>query len=421
MTSVPSLSSLAHRLLKSAEKLDAPPDNNNQGIWSEELRVVRSDILEVLQEIQIRVQDPVDLLEHHTIHYNSFSCFHWLLHFNIFTHVPLDKTPIPYTSLATLASVPLKRLQSVARMAMLSGLFTEPEPTLIAHSRLSLSFATDSRLRDWGAFVIKYGAPAAQTMVAATERWGCTEALNETAYNVFTGSSVPLFEHMKQVPGMSDLFARYMESTCLSYGSRLEHLLKGYDWNGLTSRAHIVDVGGSKGFASIALAHAHPGFLFTVQDTQTGIGSHSEISNLDSSVSSRIRFVVQDFFDPQPATQADWPPPDIYLLRKILHDWPQHQSRKILSQLAVALRDGQPTARILIMDAILPAAGTVGKLQEAKLRVRDLTMAQHFNSYERGLEEWEELLEGTVPKLKLSSWSQSPESSMAVMEVVLDC
>jgi 6-hydroxytryprostatin B O-methyltransferase len=71
------------------------------------------------------------------------------------------------------------------------------------------------------------------------------------------------------------------------------------------------------------------------------------------------------------------------------------------------------------MDTILPAPGTIGRLQEAKLRMRDLTMAQIFNSNERGIAEWKELLETTVPKLKLSTWRQPSGSAMAVMEVTL--
>ncbi|KAI0972265.1 S-adenosyl-L-methionine-dependent methyltransferase [Xylaria arbuscula] len=419
MASTPSLSSLAHRLLKSTERLDAS-SGSNQDILSEDLNEVRTDVLEVLHEVRMRVQGPTELLEQQQIDYISISCLHWLLQFNIFTNVPIDNTPIPYTSLATLASVPVKYLQRIARMAMLSGLFIEPEPTLIAHSPLSLSFATDSRLRDWGTFVTKYSEPCAQAMTAATQRWGYTEAKNETAWNVFSGSSLPFFDYMKQVPGMSDLFGRYMESKSLSQLERLEHVLNGFDWNSLRSQAHVVDVGGSRGFVSAALANAHPGFRFTVQDIPEGIGSHSELSNIPSSVSSRIRFVAHDFFEPQPSSQADWPLPDVYLIRKILHDWPQQHARRILSHLAKAIQDGQVEARIIIVDTVLPASGTIGKLHEAKLRVRDLTMLQKLNSHERDLEEWKELLGSTTPKLKLSSWRQPSESTLALIEAILD-
>jgi hypothetical protein len=127
-------------------------------------------------------------------------------------------------------------------MAMLSGLFTEPDPTLIAHSPLSMSFATDSRLRDWGAFITQYNAPIAHAMTAATEKWGDTYSKSETAFNEFAGTTDPFFEYMKKVPGMADLFARYMESLGLSEGARLEHLLEGFDWASLNDQTHIVDV-----------------------------------------------------------------------------------------------------------------------------------------------------------------------------------
>jgi 6-hydroxytryprostatin B O-methyltransferase len=244
MTSALSLTSLAERLRESVVKIDESLPTVDE-LQSEETKAARKDVLELLHEIQVRVQGPVDLLEDHQIRYNSFSCLKWLLHFDIFTQVPLDYSSIAYTSLATLASVPLKHLESIARMAMLSGLFTEPAPTRIAHSILSMSFAIDSRLRDWGAFIAKYGAPSAHAMTEATQKWGATKSENETAYNAFSGAPVSFFEHVKTVPGMADLFARYMESQGLSEGARLEHVLQGFNWAGLEDRTHVVDVGPS--------------------------------------------------------------------------------------------------------------------------------------------------------------------------------
>ncbi|KAG4217102.1 hypothetical protein PC116_g34417, partial [Phytophthora cactorum] len=76
-------------------------------------------------------------------------------------------------------------------------------------------------------------------------------------------------------------------------------------------------------------------------------------------------------------------------------------------------------ARMVIMDIILPPPGTIARTQEAMLRVRDLSMAQAFNSQERNLTDWEELFESAEPKLQLISWKQPPGSAMAVMEVGL--
>lgn len=71
------------------------------------------------------------------------------------------------------------------------------------------------------------------------------------------------------------------------------------------------------------------------------------------------------------------------------------------------------------MDTILPLAGEMAPGQEAMLRVKDLTMAQSFNSKEREWEEWEELFGSTEPRLRVESWRQPFGSAMAVMEVVV--
>lgn len=73
------------------------------------------------------------------------------------------------------------------------------------------------------------------------------------------------------------------------------------------------------------------------------------------------------------------------------------------------------------MDTILPPpSGSASILSEAKLRVRDLTMAQSFNSEERELSDWEELFGSTTPKLKLKEYKQPFGSAMAIMVVQKD-
>ncbi|KAF3058339.1 6-hydroxytryprostatin B O-methyltransferase [Daldinia childiae] len=427
MSSSSSLSELTQQLVSKVEKVETlTPESTAQVLFqlegqSPELKKARRELLEITQEIQVRARGPADLLEQYQIQYNAFSCLRWLLHFEIFTHVPTDYKPVSYTSLAALASVPLPRLQSVARMAMTAGLFTELDPTHIAHSPLSLRFATDALLRDWAIFITKYGEPATQAMTEATEKWGDSKALDETAWNVFGGTTKPFFEYLKDVPGMVDLFSRYMQSQGLSEGMRLEHVLDGFDWATLDAKAHIIDVGGSNGFVSVALAKSYPGFKFTVQDLPEAVEAlSSTLSGLPDTITSRIQFKAHSFFDPQPPHQPGSSSPDVYLLRKILHDWPAARAREILCQLAIALRDGKKlSARIIIMDIILPAPGTIERTQEAMLRVRDLSMAQAFNSQERNLTDWKELFESAEPKLQLVNWKQPPGSAMAVMEVGL--
>lgn len=101
----------------------------------------------------------------------------------------------------------------------------------------------------------------------------------------------------------------------------------------------------------------------------------------------------------------------------ILHDWPANEATTILKNLVVALNKG---SRILIMDTVLPRPGALASAQERLLRVRDMTMLQAFNSLERDLEDWKEILAAADPRLALVSVVQPTGSVMSVIEVVFD-
>jgi 6-hydroxytryprostatin B O-methyltransferase len=129
------------------------------------------------------------------------------------------------------------------------------------------------------------------------------------------------------------------------------------------------------------------------------------------SISSRITFQGHDFYEPQPITGAD-----VYLLRMILHDWPDAEAVKILKNLVVAM---DAKSRIIIMDTVLPKPGSVPVSVERIARARDMTMLQAFNSKERDLDDWKELLMATDEGLDLVSVTQPPGSALSVLEIKL--
>lgn len=107
----------------------------------------------------------------------------------------------------------------------------------------------------------------------------------------------------------------------------------------------------------------------------------------------------------------------------ILHDWPKDEAVKILRNIVPALRKSGRDARLLIQDTVLPVPGTIGLTQEALLRVRDLTMIQSFNSKERELAEFEELLDlasSYDARLVLKATHTPPGSLMSVLEVACE-
>jgi 6-hydroxytryprostatin B O-methyltransferase len=173
-----------------------------------------------------------------------------------------------------------------------------------------------------------------------------------------------------------------------------------------------LQVGGSKGHASIALANAFPLLKFVVEDLPETI---SNAPPPPESLRSRVTFKEHDFFTPQVVDGAS-----VYMLRMILHDWPDAEARKILQNHVEVLRKG---ARLIIMDTVLPTPGSVPNHEESLLRYRDLTMMQMFNSKERELSDWVALLDGVDVeggKLVLKAVEKSFGSVMSVLEVVYD-
>ena len=142
-------------------------------------------------------------------------------------------------------------------------------------------------------------------------------------------------------------------------------------------------------------------------------GRKAATESLSADVASRLTFQSHDFTQPQPVKAAD-----VYLLRMILHDWPDGEAAEILRNIVAAMDTAK--SRLLIMDTMLPKPGSVPISVERIVRVRDMTMMQAFNSKERDLDDWKDLLATTNPKLQLVGVNQPYGSAMSVLEVALD-
>lgn len=297
-------------------------------------------------------------------------------------------------------------------MSIIHGLLCEPTPEMVGHNRNSALLVMDQSFMDWARFLTNSTVPTAYKFPEATQRWGQTVAKDQTAFNLGMNVSQPFFDYLRQEKAMNGIFSSYMSNVASAEGVSFKHLVAGFNWAGLSPGATVVDVGGSGGHASLALAKQFPHLNFIVQDLPETIANAKNVSNgidaADASVCSRIKFMAHDFFQPQPAEDGD-----VYLLRMIIHDWPDKEAVKILGHLRTALR--KPGARIVIMDTVLPQPGSIPLMQERQLRVRDLTMIQVFNAKEREIEDWHALARATG--LRVARVEQPPGSAMGVLQL----
>ncbi|KAF8218100.1 hypothetical protein K438DRAFT_2006988 [Mycena galopus ATCC 62051] len=137
-------------------------------------------------------------------------------------------------------------------------------------------------------------------------------------------------------------------------------VLHGFDWGALPRGSVVVDVGGGIGSTSMLLASAYAevdiadgsgGLRFVIQDRPVVVEMGEKAWRakcpelLDSGV---VRFQVHDFFTPQPVTDVA-----VFILRVVLHDWPDAFAQRILLRLREA---AAPHTKLVLADFVLPLA-----------------------------------------------------------------
>lgn len=135
----------------------------------------------------------------------------------------------------------------------------------------------------------------------------------------------------------------------------VKYLVENFDFGGI-GRGTIVDIGGSQGQVSVAIAKRYPDVTCIVQDLETTISGLS----IPGSLNGRVIGMPHDFLTSQPIRGAD-----VYLLRWILHDWSDKYCIKILQNLTCSLKKG---AKVVINDICIPDPGQVSIRAERYLR-----------------------------------------------------
>lgn len=166
-----------------------------------------------------------------------------------------------------------------------------------------------------------------------------------------------IFDELSKHPEREQRYAAAMKWFSTGPGLEPSHVIKGFAWDKV-GRGLVVDVGGSHGLVSIAIAQSFPDIRCIVQDQPKVVAVG--LNQLSHEVKDRVSFMEHDFFSEQPVKGAD-----VYLLRWILHDWSDTYAIRILQALIPAL--GR-SSKLAICEHILPEPGTITAYQERGLR-----------------------------------------------------
>jgi hypothetical protein len=106
----------------------------------------------------------------------------------------------------------------------------------------------------------------------------------------------------------------------------------------------VADVGGGTGSLLAEVLRAHPHVRGTLVDLPRTVERSGEIFG-PVGVADRVTLAAQSFFDPLPAGC------DLYLLNKVIHDWPDAEARALLSRCAEA---AGANGRVIAVNGVTP-------------------------------------------------------------------
>lgn len=170
--------------------------------------------------------------------------------------------------------------------------------------------------------------------------WGTLLTLVRTGESGYSDHfGVPFWDDLNAHPAVKTDFDALIGPG--GHGIPSPDILPDGDWSSIHT---IVDVGGGTGSLLIEILRIHPGISGILVDLPV-TAERATLAFRVEELGDRARAVGQSFFDPLP------PGADLYVLKSILNDWPDRETRLILNRCAEASR---PNGRIAIIGGVTP-------------------------------------------------------------------
>jgi SAM-dependent methyltransferase len=162
------------------------------------------------------------------------------------------------------------------------------------------------------------------------------------AFDKVFGSS--RFDWLSEHPKQADLFQRAMVG--LSQGSN-EAVAEAYDFKPFT---RVVDVGGGHGQLLAAILTRNPHLGGVLFDLSSGVAAARKHAGAHL---QRTEFIAGDFFKSVPVG-------DVYVIKKVIHDWEDGRAVVILRNCREAM---MPGGKVLVAETLVPAGNEPNQIK----------------------------------------------------------
>ncbi|KAI4523605.1 S-adenosyl-L-methionine-dependent methyltransferase [Schizophyllum commune Loenen D] len=349
--------------------------------------------------------------------YVDIACIRTVIDARVADHLLSRPEGMHVDELSRLIGIEAGKLARVLRVLATSHCFSEVYPNVFTNNRLSMKLLSEDPVCSLVGRAVDETAPSALHLseVLRDPKKGRSYLPQDCTYDHFYGR--PVFGQTDTPEGKfrCERFAKAMAGLSCIGGRAM--LSKVYPWHTAPQGAAIVDVGGSKGHATMDVARAFPHMKVIVQDAPEVVAQGPEYwkTNLPE---GNVSFVPIDFFKQSPVSGCEY-----YYVKHILHDWPDAESIRILQNIRAATK---PTSRLLIHDYVLPPVarrlGRADAMQAPEPLLpsygaantrpfrQDINMLIQVNGKERTLDEFVELGEKTG--WKFVEWMEAGEEGL---------
>ncbi|KAG2142225.1 O-methyltransferase-domain-containing protein [Suillus bovinus] len=241
-----------------------------------------------------------------------------------------------------------KKLARIMRLLATKGCYNEVDTDVFANNRLSLILLDENPVKHMILLHVELISKGAsvfyETLKDPKIAYSYDPTIAPVMYSIDKdGTEGTVFDWMARHDGQRESYHVSMRSLNTIMGSLavLAHFPFG-------KYSTVVDVGGGIGAFSLPLAKTHKNVKITIQDLPEALVQARDIWARDcpeAVAEDRVEFEDLNFFEQVPVKGKD-----VYYLRNIIHDWPDHESTIILSNVRKALG---PHSRVLIHDYVL--------------------------------------------------------------------
>jgi O-methyltransferase/methyltransferase family protein len=244
----------------------------------------------------------------------------------------LANGPLPIDELAARVSADTDALGRLLRALISRGIFRHRPDGRYELNSLAATLSSDAPVSmAWAARF--YGSREQR------ERWTLL------ADSVRTGNAVvpalrgkESFDYFAEQPELAELFNQTMTSVSAMTDATV---VAGYDFSAYPT---IVDVGGGHGPLLAAILAAAPGSRGVLYDLPRVVANAPNLLRARN-VADRVRIAEGSFFDTIPGGG------DAYILKNIIHDWPDGKAVQILRNVRAA---AGPRATVLLVEFVIP-------------------------------------------------------------------